>query len=287
MSQKELVILTGVSGAGKSTAMGFMEDAGFYCVDNMPPQLISTFINLISTKDNFTKVAMVIDVRSNYQFDELFLSLDSIEQYGFETKTIYLDVRTSDALKRYKLTRRKHPLADKFDGDIEEAIKDEKKHLAPLRQQADFLIDTTDFQPNQLKERLSQILFGNNGGAVQIHCTSFGFKYGIVTEADFVLDVRCLPNPYWEDSLKTLTGMDQPVVDYVFKFDESNELLKKLLDMVDFLLPLYVREGKSQLVFAIGCTGGCHRSVAFAEKLGEHLKKRWSNVSIHHRDINK
>lgn len=287
MTQKELVILTGVSGAGKSTAMGFMEDVGYYCVDNMPHQLISTFINLISTKDDFSKVAIVVDVRSNYELDGLFSSLESIEQYGFQSKMIYLDVRTEDALKRYKLTRRKHPLADRFDGDIELAIKDEKIHLAPLRQRADYMIDTTDFKPSQLKERLSQILVGNESGAVQIHCTSFGFKYGIATEADFVLDVRCLPNPYWEDSLKTMCGLDKPVVDYVFKFVESNELLEKLLNLVDFLLPLYVKEGKSQLVFAIGCTGGKHRSVAFAEKLGEHLRKRWKNVSVHHRDINK
>lgn len=287
MNSKELVILTGVSGAGKTTAMGYMEDVGYYCVDNMPPQLIPTFMNLLSTKEEYSRVAMVADVRSVKGFQALIESLDSVRQYGFTTKIIYLDIHTAPALKRYKLTRRKHPLAYQYNGDIEAAIRHEKEMLSPLRSHADYIIDTSETSQAQLKERLGSILLGEHHSAIQIHCTSFGFKYGIATEADFVLDVRCLPNPYWVESLKGKSGNDKAVDDYVFSFPESGELLQKLFDLVDFMLPLYVKEGKSQLVLAIGCTGGRHRSVAFANRLNAHLKPNWDNVAIHHRDINK
>ena len=287
MSERNLVIITGVSGAGKSTAMAFMEDIGYYCIDNMPPQLISTFMNLLSTNKEYSNVAVVADVRSNSVFNELIEAIENVSQYGFQSKIIYLDIRTNEAMKRYKLTRRKHPLSDKFSGDIELAIRDEKQILSPLRLRADYIIDTTETRPTELKERLTKIILGNTTGAIQIYANSFGFKYGMPTEADFVLDVRCLPNPYWVDSLKNQTGLDDEVYDYVFNFDEANELFDKLSDLADFLLPLYVKEGKSQVVFAIGCTGGCHRSVAFAERLAKHLSQKWNNIAIHHRDINK
>lgn len=284
---KELVVLTGVSGAGKTTAMGYLEDVGYYCVDNMPPQLIPTFINLLSTKEEYSRVAMVADVRSAKSFSVLIDGLDTVKQYGFGIKIIYLDIRTAPALKRYKLTRRKHPLAYQFNGDIEAAIRSEKEMLSPLRSIADYIIDTSETTQADLKTRLGGILFGEHHNAIQIHCTSFGFKYGIAAEADFVLDVRCLPNPYWVESLKGKSGNDKEVDDYVFSFPESEALLQKLFDLVDFMLPLYVKEGKSQLVLAIGCTGGRHRSVAFANRLSAHLKPGWDNVAIHHRDINK
>lgn len=287
MSGKELVIVTGVSGAGKTTAMGYMEDVGYYCVDNMPPQLIPTFMNLLSTKEEYARVAMVADVRSMKEFKALTDGLENIVQYGFSIKIIYLDIHTGAALTRYKLTRRKHPLACQFSGDIEAAIRSEKQMLTPLRSRADFIIDTSETTQAQLKERLARILLGEHHNAIQIHCTSFGFKYGIAAEADFVLDVRCLPNPYWVDALKLKNGNDPEVDHYVFQFPESEELLQKLFDLVDFMLPLYVKEGKSQLVLAIGCTGGRHRSVAFANRLGRHLESKWDNVAIHHRDINK
>ena len=282
---KELVVLTGVSGAGKSTAMRFMEDVSYYCIDNMPPQLMGTFVGILAKGDEYPKVAMVTDVRSRHVFQNLIESISEIEKYGYIVKVIYLDINDKEALKRYKLTRRKHPFADKFGGSISQAIAYEKEILSPLRARADHVIDTSDLDPAKLRERLTQILLGDDSEVMNIHCMSFGFKHGIPSEADFVIDVRCLPNPYWVDALRNKTGLDKEVRDYVFSFDESNELLKRLIDMLDFLNPLYIKEVKSQFVVAVGCTGGNHRSVAIAEALKEHFSKKWDNVSVNHRDI--
>lgn len=288
INTKELIIVTGVSGAGKSSAMGFLEDVGYYCIDNMPPLLLSTFISLISTRDDYKKVAIVVDVRSSEVFEDFIKSInDASAEYGYEVKIVYLDIKTHVALKRYKLTRRKHPYADRFNGDIAAAIAYEKEILAPLRQKADFVIDTSDLAQNQLRTRLSEILLGSDKDMMNIHVMSFGFKHGIPSEADFVIDVRCLPNPYWVEALRTKTGLDKEVKDYVFSFKESKELLDKLIDLLDFLNPLYIKEGKSQIVFAIGCTGGNHRSVAIAEAVKSHFEKRWDNVTVNHRDINR
>lgn len=288
INTKELIIVTGVSGAGKSSAMGFLEDVGYYCIDNMPPLLLSTFISLISTRDDYKKVAIVVDVRSSEVFEDFIKSInDARAEYGYEVKIVYLDIKTHVALKRYKLTRRKHPYADRFNGDIAAAIAYEKEILAPLRQRADFVIDTSDLAQNQLRTRLSEILLGSDKDMMNIHVMSFGFKHGIPSEADFVIDVRCLPNPYWVEALRTKTGLDKEVKDYVFSFKESKELLDKLIDLLDFLNPLYIKEGKSQIVFAIGCTGGNHRSVAIAEAVKSHFEKRWDNVTVNHRDINR
>lgn len=285
--EKELVVLTGVSGAGKSTAMKFLEDVGFYCIDNMPPELMATFVSILSKGDEYPKVAIVTDVRSNYVFQNLIESLTEIENYGYIIRVIYLDVNDKEALKRYKLTRRKHPFADKFNGSISQAIAYEKEILFSLRGRADHVIDTSDLDAVKLRERLTQILLGNDSEIMNIHCMSFGFKHGIPSEADFVIDVRCLPNPYWVDSLRNKTGLDKEVKDYVFSFNESTELLNRLISLLDFLNPLYIKEGKSQIVVAIGCTGGNHRSVAIAEALKEHFSKKWDNVSANHRDIDR
>lgn len=288
INTKELIIVTGVSGAGKSSAMGFLEDVGYYCIDNMPPLLLSTFISLISTRDDYKKVAIVVDVRSSEVFEDFIKSInDASAEYGYEVKIVYLDIKTHVALKRYKLTRRKHPYADRFNGDIAAAIAYEKEILAPLRQRADFVIDTSDLAQNQLRTRLSEILLGSDKDMMNIHVMSFGFKHGIPSEADFVIDVRCLPNPYWVEALRAKTGLDKEVKDYVFSFKESKELLDKLIDLLDFLNPLYIKEGKSQIVFAIGCTGGNHRSVAIAEAVKSHFESRWDNVTVNHRDINR
>ena len=281
---KELVIITGLSGAGKSTAIGFMEDIGYYCIDNMPPELLSTFLELIS-KQKESKVAIVMDIRSTENFDGVLDILDHLENYGYEVKVVYLDIKTHIALKRYKLTRRKHPYADRFNGDIVQALSYEREIMTPLRSRADFVIDSSDLTGNQLRTRLTQILVGDDKDIMNIHVESFGFKHGIPSEADFVIDVRCLPNPYWVENLRNKTGLDPEVRDYVFSFNESKELLNKLIDLLDFLNPLYIKEGKSQIVFAIGCTGGNHRSVAIAEALKEHFEKKWDNVSVNHRDI--
>ncbi len=283
---KELVIITGLSGAGKSTAIGFMEDIGYYCIDNMPPELLTTFLDLIS-KQKDGKIAIVMDIRSTEKFDGVLDTLDHLEDYGYSVKVIYLDIKTHIALKRYKLTRRKHPYADRFNGDIAKALAYEKEIMTPLRSRADFIIDSSDLTGNQLRTRLTQILVGDDKDIMNIHVESFGFKHGIPNEADFVIDVRCLPNPYWVENLRNKTGLDQEVKDYVFSFAESKELLEKLIDLLDFLNPLYIKEGKSQIVFAIGCTGGNHRSVAIAEALKEHFEKKWDNVSVNHRDISR
>ena len=284
---KELVIITGVSGAGKSTAIGFLEDVGYYCIDNMPPVLLNTFLELVENKGERNKIAVVIDIRSTENFESLIEVLNEKEKFNYDIKVVYLDIKTHIVLKRYKLTRRKHPYADRFNGDIAQALAYEREILSSVRLRADHIIDTSDISGNQLRDRLTQILLGSDRDVMNIHVMSFGFKHGIPTEADFVIDVRCLPNPYWVENLRTKTGLDDEVINYVFSFDESKKLLDKLIDMLDFLNPLYIKEGKSQIVFAIGCTGGNHRSVAIAEALKKHFCGRWDNVSVNHRDINR
>lgn len=283
---KDIVFLTGVSGAGKSTAMGFMEDIGYYCIDNMPAELIPTFIQLIEKSDAYSKIAIVTDVRSLGVYDAFKSAVQNLEENpDNKVKIIYLDIKSHIAQKRYKLTRRKHPYADKFNGSISDALEYEKKVLQPVLQDADYVIDTSDLSSNQLRSRLTQILLGDERAIMNINLVSFGFKHGIPTDADFVLDVRCLPNPYWVEALRPKTGMDKEVFDYVFSFDEANELLEKLKGLLDYLNPLYIKEGKSQIVIAIGCTGGNHRSVAFVEALKKHFGRRWDNVTVNHRDI--
>ncbi|WP_297130867.1 RNase adapter RapZ [uncultured Eubacterium sp.] len=285
---KDLVLLTGVSGAGKSTAMGFMEDIGYYCIDNMPAELVSTFISLIEKSDSYNKIAIVTDVRSRGVYNEFRKNVQSLmDSNDYTVRTIYLDIKNHVALRRYKLTRRKHPYADKFNGSIEDALNYEKEILAPVRETAGYVIDTSDLTANQLRERLAQILLGDDKEVMNLHVMSFGFKHGIPTDADFVLDVRCLPNPYWIESMRDKTGLDQEVKDYVFSFEEAHEIFDRLKNLLDYLNPLYIREGKSQIVIAIGCTGGNHRSVVFAEALKDYFSRKWDNVTVNHRDINR
>ncbi len=285
---KDLVLLTGVSGAGKSTAMGFMEDIGYYCIDNMPAELVSTFISLIEKSDSYNKIAIVTDVRSRGVYSEFSKNVQSLmDSNDYTVKTIYLDIKNHVALRRYKLTRRKHPYADKFNGSIEDALNYEKEILAPVRETAGYVIDTSDLTANQLRERLAQILLGDDKEVMNLHVMSFGFKHGIPADADFVLDVRCLPNPYWIESMRDKTGLDQEVKDYVFSFEEAHEIFDRLKNLLDYLNPLYIREGKSQIVIAIGCTGGNHRSVVFAEALKDYFSRKWDNVTVNHRDIDR
>lgn len=284
---KDVIFLTGVSGAGKSTAMSFMEDIGYYCIDNMPAELISTFMNLMDKSDKYNKIAIVTDVRSKGVFNAFCDVVDKLKYDNDNVKIIYLDIKNHVALKRYKLTRRKHPFADKFSGSIEDALNYEKEVLAPVRLRADYVIDTSDLTSNQLRNRLTQILLGDDKDVMNINIVSFGFKHGIPNDADFVLDVRCLPNPYWVESMREKTGLDQEVYDYVFSFSDAQKLLEKTISLLDFLNPLYIKEGKSQIVIAIGCTGGNHRSVAIAEALKKHFVRHWDNVSVNHRDINR
>lgn len=284
---KEIIFLTGVSGAGKSTAMNFMEDNGYYCIDNMPTELIPIFIELIEKSDSYDKIAIVADVRASGVFQAFKDAVENLKGEEYKVSIIYLDIKTHVALQRYKLTRRKHPYADKFSGNTEEALEYEKEVLKPIRQNADYVIDTSDFSTQQLRTRLTQILLGDDTRVMNINVMSFGFKHGIPTDADFVLDVRCLPNPYWIEELRSKTGLDKEVYDYVFSFKEANVLLDKLKNLLDFLNPLYIKEGKSQLVIAIGCTGGNHRSVAIARALAQYFRENWDNVSVNHRDIDR
>ncbi len=285
---KDLVLLTGVSGAGKSTAMGFMEDIGYYCIDNMPAELVSTFISLIEKSDSYNKIAIVTDVRSRGVYNEFRKNVQNLmDSNDYTVRTIYLDIKNHVALRRYKLTRRKHPYADKFNGSLEDALNYEKEILSPVREKAGYIIDTSDLTANQLRERLAQILLGDDKEVMNLHVMSFGFKHGIPADADFVLDVRCLPNPYWIESMRDKTGLDQEVKDYVFSFEEAHEIFERLKSLLDYLNPLYIREGKSQIVIAIGCTGGNHRSVVFAEALKDYFSRKWDNVTVNHRDIDR
>lgn len=283
----ELVIVTGMSGAGKSRAVEALEDIGFYCVDNMPPKLIPTFVNLcLNSKDIRNRVALVADIRLGEEFTELFLILSDLKKLKVDYKILFIDADDEVIMRRYQETRRKHPLADEFNTpSILDAIKKEREILLPARQNADYILDTSDIMSSQFKEKIVNLFLTNIASSLKIYSISFGFKYGIPNEADLVFDVRCLPNPFYIPELKNHTGLEENVRNYVMKFEQSETLEKKLYDLIDFLIPLYRTEGKSQLTIAVGCTGGKHRSVVFAELLNKHLLENGADVSVFHRDI--
>ena len=279
------VVITGVSGAGKSRAVNSLEDLGFYCVDNMPPALIPKFAELcLQTEGKIRNVAIVTDVRGGALFNSLFDGLDELRKQGGEYKILFLDADDSVLIRRFKETRRRHPLQE-AGSSITDALRNERELLRPARERADYIIDTSNLSPAQLKEQITVLFMGDNRTGLMVSCMSFGFKYGTPTESDLVFDVRCFPNPFYIDELKPLTGLDAPVRDYVFSSEKTCTFMKKLFDMIDFLLPLYMEEGKSQLVIAIGCTGGRHRSVAIAEALYRHLLDRGIRAAVSHRDI--
>lgn len=283
----ELVIVTGMSGAGKSRAVEALEDIGFYCVDNMPPKLIPTFVNLcLNSKDIRNRVALVADIRLGEEFTELFIILSDLKKLKVDYKILFIDADDEVIMRRYQETRRKHPLADEFNTpSILDAIKKEREILLPARQNADYILDTSDIMSSQFKEKIVNLFLTNIASSLKIYSISFGFKYGIPNEADLVFDVRCLPNPFYIPELKNHTGLEENVRNYVMKFEQSETLEKKLYDLIDFLIPLYRTEGKSQLTIAVGCTGGKHRSVVFAELLNKHLLENGADVSVFHRDI--
>ena len=284
----EIVFVTGLSGGGKTRAANSLEDIGYFRVDNMPPKLIPTFIRLlINSKDKHDKIAIVTDIRAGGSFGSLFSSLEELRVMGVSYKVLFITADDDVVAGRYKLTRRKHPLSDMFNGMVYEAIAEEKRMLAPVREAADYVIDTSHLSPAECRERVVSIFLDNPSNKMQIHNMSFGFKYGVPADADLVFDVRCLPNPFYVDELKEHTGLEKDVFDYVMKWDASKMLKEKLFDMVDFLVPLYEKEGKTQLVIAIGCTGGKHRSVVFAEQMRNHLFEKGYLANINHRDIKK
>lgn len=283
----QIVIVTGMSGSGKSSAMDVLEDIGYYCIDNLPPQLLGKFIDICrQTENKIEKLAISVDLRSGKLFGDAYHVLRTLERTPeLDVKVLYLEATDEVIIKRYKETRRKHPLDERFNGSLHSAIAYEREQLLPVKGIADYYIESSYISAAQLKKQIKDIFLDHESDSLLIKVMSFGFKYGASTEADLMFDVRCLPNPYYIPELKTHTGCEACVQDYVLSFEQSQELLKKLEDLLDFLIPLYIKEGKSRLVIAFGCTGGKHRSVTFAEQIGDHLLANGMRVSKQHRDI--
>ena len=282
----DFVIVTGLSGSGKSKAVDALEDIGFFCVDNMPPSFIEKFYELCA-EEEMEKVAVVTDSRGGYLFHSVSKTLDILDGKNIDYKIMFFECSDEVLYKRYKETRRKHPLSDDCEGSVMASVKKEREMLETLRGRADYIIDTTQLSPAQLKERISDIFLGDSVKGLRITCMSFGFKYGAPTEADMVFDVRCLPNPFYIDELRDKTGLDGEVYDYVIENPETKGFADRLFDMMDYLIPLYSDEGKSSLVIAIGCTGGKHRSVTLAEALASHISESGLKAATVHRDITK
>ena len=284
----QFLIITGMSGAGKSRAADVLEDLDFYCVDNMPAELMPMFARLcMATKGRYEKVALVTDVREKNGFGELLHILDGFDELEFDYKILYMDADVKTLVRRYKETRRPHPLAQ--DGEsLESSIRREEKLLEPIKKRSDYIIDTGSLTLGMLQNRLYSI-FAEDGQkkSVTVNVVSFGYKFGIPTDADLVFDVRFLPNPFYVDDLRTMSGMDEPVKDYIFSSSSAGDFLKMLYEMVDYLLPLYAEEGKLSLNIAVGCTGGRHRSVAVASALYDHLKNAGAKVTFTNRDMDK
>lgn len=282
------VIVTGMSGGGKSTALKLLEDAGFYCVDNLPVPLIEKFIELIETPNaEIQKVALGLDVRTDQNFEATYKSLKQLREKGYLFEILFMDSNDSTLIKRYKETRRKHPLALGEGERLEDGIRKEREVLRKIKEQSDYILDSSKLLTRELKAELDRIFLGNEEfNSLMVSVMSFGFKHGIPQDADLVFDVRFLPNPFYIEELKHLTGNDKPVQDYVMQSPEAEGFLKKLLEMLEFLLPGYVKEGKHQLVIAIGCTGGQHRSVTLANELYGRMKNKGNyGLNINHRDI--
>ncbi len=284
----KLVVITGMSGAGKSRAIDAMEDMDFYCVDNMPVDFFVKFTEIcLSSQDRLSKVAIVTDIRSGKDFSKFIDDLGVIKQMGVEYDLVYVDASDDTIVKRYKETRRKHPLEKEEEGvSIKDLITKERKTLIPLYDSANRIIDTTYFTPAQLKEQIMNI-YSENDIKLTMNVMSFGYKYGIPPEADLVFDVRCLPNPYYDYDLKHKTGMDKEVRDFVMSYTCSKKYMEKICDMITFLNPFFKEEGKSSVNIAIGCTGGKHRSVTFAKLIAEFLRNSGNSVKESHRDIEK
>ena len=284
----KFVILTGMSGAGKSTALKIMEDIGYFCVDNLPIALIEKFAELVNVSGGeLQKAAVGVDIRSGQALDELQNVLDELNQTGIDFDILYLDSADEVLVKRYKETRRTHPLAA---GErVDKGIQKERRRLEFLRKQADYIVDTSNMLTRELKVELEKIFVQNQDYKnLFVTIVSFGFKYGIPTDSDLVFDVRFLPNPYYVEGLRAKTGNDREIQDYVMQYSEAGQFLDKLEEMVKFLIPYYITEGKTALVISIGCTGGKHRSVTLANGLFERLKNQKEfGIKIDHRDIQK
>ena len=286
----DFVVITGMSGAGKTSALHALEDIGFYCVDNLPGKLLNTFYNLCetSTDDSMKRIAVVIDARGGTKLNEFYSDLKSFKEQRKPFTLIFLDAGENILVRRFKETRRRHPLADIVpDNSVESAILLESSYLEPFKKIADYTINTTNVTTKLLKERITQIFLESNKKSIILTFVSFGFKHGAPNDCDSIIDVRCLPNPYYIPELKNKTGNDEDVRDYVFNSDDTKEFTDKLLAFFDCAVPFYIKEGKAELVVGIGCTGGKHRSVAVAEYLKKHFITKGYKSSVYHRDINK
>ena len=280
------VVVTGMSGGGKSTALKMLEDVGFYCVDNLPVSLVEKFAELVSMPGSEVgKVALGLDVRSDQSFEDATKILEKLKNLGTKLEILFMDADESVLIKRYKETRRVHPLA--MDKRVEDGVRIERRVLENIRRHADYVIDTSNLLTRELKEELNRIFVEDAAyNSLMVTVMSFGFKHGIPADADLVLDVRFLPNPFYIEELKCKTGNDREVQEYVMGFQEAEVFLEKLTDMLQFLIPNYVKEGKNRLVVAIGCTGGQHRSVTLAGELYRRIKGRGGyGCKLYHRDI--
>jgi UPF0042 nucleotide-binding protein len=279
MNKKKVVILTGLSGAGKTVAIKVLEDIGFYPIDNVPIQLLDSFIEVINTQPEYEKVAIGLDIRTYGNFNVV---ADIAEKEHIQT--IFLECSDETIIKRYKETRRSHPLC-KEDDNIMNAIQREREVLAPLRENATYVINSSLMGTAKLKDEMVNLFLDKPTDSMAVKINTFGFKYGSDTEADLLFDVRCLPNPFYIKELRNKTGLNKEVADYVLSFESSQTLLEKLKSLLDFILPLYHNEGKNRLVISFGCTGGKHRSVTFAENISAYLLDNGYLVNTNHRDI--
>jgi UPF0042 nucleotide-binding protein len=288
MEQKAMphfLIITGMSGAGKTQVLRTLEDLNFFCVDNLPPALMPKFAELCR-QTPARDTALVVDTRGGSFFDKLVEVLDEMKSMGTKYEVLFLDASDPVLIRRYKETRRRHPMERGH--NLAASVAMERKYLTSVRERATQVIDTSFLSTSELKEKIHQ-LYGNNSEAEQmlIVVQSFGFKHGIPLDSDIVLDVRFLPNPFYEEELRHLTGNDKPVADFIGRFDQTYEFLKRAFDLLDYLVPQYIHEGKSQLVISIGCTGGQHRSIFIANKIYDHLRTKGNKVEVTHRDIDK
>lgn len=282
----EILIISGLSGAGKSKAASFLEDMGFYIVDNMPAAMILKFAEFCTVSNGrYDRVALVYDVRTANSFTEFFEVLDKLKAMDCQCRMLFLEASPETVIKRYKETRRRHPLRDGADS-LEEAVRQERALMQPVKDRADYVVDTSRLSTAQLRSELLR-LFDTRGekAGMTVNVTSFGFKYGLPMEADLVMDVRFMPNPYYIEALRPKTGLDRDVYEYVFKFQQTKDFMKRLEDLLTFVLPLYAEEGKTSLTLAVGCTGGHHRSVAVTHALAEYIRELGYSTSEHHRDL--
>ncbi len=283
-----LLIITGMSGAGKSHAANTLEDMGYYCVDNIPPLIIPTLIDLFNNNNSgFNNLAIVTDIRGGQLFNDIIDVLHSLKDRKIDYKILFLNSENDVIIRRYKENRRKHPLCITENISISEAVKKEQSILREISKKADYVIDTSYISPAQLKEHISNMFIKDRRKSMEIQCMSFGYKYGIPPEADLVFDVRNLPNPFYDTALRSHTGKEQIIRDFVMNSQDSVTYLEKIKDMLSFLIPLYIKEGKTQLIVAFGCTGGKHRSVTFTELMSDYFNQNKLFAVKLHRDINK